>query len=159
MWRKVGAAIVRPSTQLAYLGRLTAALNGGNLPLRIRSEAGASLIPLSFGIVVPITTAGDGGLPSGRYYPQPDPSVVTLGPGAGVSFEGVLKFRPRSYNLKWLRVGYPAGSWSILVEAWDADVVNRPQFSVSGFSDGQTLTFSIDLDRVGPEGAAPLRHD
>lgn len=159
MWRPIGSAVMGAATQTVTLGRVGAELTNGFLPMRITSQAGASLVPLSFGIVIPDTLAGNGGMPTGRYYPQAFPSIVQLGPGVLSSFDGVIRFRPRHYNLKWLEIGYPAFYWRIEAEVWAPVGLVTPEFSVYEWTDGGSLTFSITAERVGPSEAAPLAHD
>lgn len=157
-WTRIGAVTIGATTTTAYLGKVRAPLIDGFLHLRLSSEAGDTLRPLSFGVVIPETTTGEGAVPAGRYYPQNKPALVPLGPGLGPVFDGVLRFRPRGYNLRWLKVGYPAGSWTVIADAWSPDPAGLPEFTVYGWTDGETLSFTLDSERVGPANAAPLKH-
>lgn len=158
MWRQVGIAVVGPRDSEVVLGRVSASLSASYLPLRFSSSTGGGLLPLAFGVVLPVSVAANGGLPSGRYYPHPDPSIVTLGPGIGTAFDGVLRFRPRNYNLRWISVGYPGRYWAVAVEAWAPVGVTVPQFRPYGFTDGD-LEFRLSPDLSGPSGATPLIRD
>jgi len=139
----------------ATLGFVDAPLVDRGLALRFRTTAPGDAIPLSFAIVRPISSSDAGGLPDGRYYPHPQPSIVHLGPGVGEEFTGQIRVRPRSYNTRWLETGYPASSWSLEADAWIEDGEVQPWFNPAGFAELGTPLRASTLT-VGPAGAAPL---
>lgn len=157
-WKPVGRALIRASDLEVRVGSVDVGLSDRTLFLRCRSNAGRTMIPLAFGIVVPRSTVEGSAAPTGRYYPQESEGLVALGPCLGSRFTGEILFRPRSYNLRWLEVGLPGKVWDLNVDVWGADGSTSPTFRVSGWTDG-TYTFSISGDRVGPAGAAPLTRD
>ena len=135
-WQPLGVAALTAKTEEVTLGRLGIELSQGQLLVRLSTSAGGSVRPLAFGVVGFIDDDGIRSLGDARYYPQLEPSVVSLGYGDLTAVTGRLTFRPRAYNLRWLEVGLPSAVWRLTVEVFVPAGVTVPAFSVSAFADG-----------------------
>lgn len=135
-WQPLGVAALTAKTEEVTLGRLGIELSQGQLLVRLSTSAGGSVRPLAFGVVGFIDDDGIRSLGDVRYYPQLEPSVVSLGYGDLTAVTGRLTFRPRAYNLRWLEVGLPSAVWQLTVEVFVPAGVTVPAFSVSALADG-----------------------
>ena len=135
-WQPLGVAALNATSDEVTLGRLGIELSQGQLLVRLSTSAGGSIRPLAFGMVGFIDDDGIRSLGDTRYYPQKEPSVVSLGYGDQSAVTGRLTFRPRAYNLQWLRVGLPAAVWLLSAEVFVPAGVTAPAYSVAALADG-----------------------
>jgi hypothetical protein len=83
--------------------------------------------------IVGVRSNGTYELGTEKCYPGPNPTVFRLGEGlTAQSPDGLLVFQPRSFNLAWVRAG-----WPLVVEFWADTVPNPPElpFLAPGFQD------------------------
>lgn len=135
-WQPIGSAVITARTEEVTLGRLGIELSQGQLLVRMSTVGGGSIRPLAFGIVGFVDDDGIRSLGDARYYPQTEPSVLSLGYGDRTEATGRLTFRPRAYNLRWLEVGLPRSVWRISAEAFVPAGVTVPAYSVPAIADG-----------------------
>ena len=148
-WSLVGVVALGASSGEVVVGRCAADLIDGHLPLLVSTVSPADPGPLGFGVVAFVGDDGIRSLPSARYYPHPQPSVCLLGPGLDATVAGSVRFKPRSYNRKWLEAGFPARSWFVRVSAMAAAGSTAPRFTPRGIVLG-----SDELVPVGGAGSA-----
>jgi hypothetical protein len=87
-----------------------------------------------------------------RYYPRPEPQVVSLGFGDLASVEGQILWKPREWNCGFLSIGLPAETWEVQAEAWSVSGSSVPVFTVPWFMDGG---IQLRFKRLGSAGGAP----
>jgi len=158
MWETVGVIAVTADTEQVDVGPLATETDQGRVWLQVTSFGGGLFRPLAFAIVGFVSSSGIRSLGNVKYYPDANPSVVALGPGPVSAVEGVVTFRPRSYNRQWLSVGLPARVWTLKVEALVSNGATVPSFTPRGFKYRIRKLFPT-RGPVGPSGAWALRNE
>lgn len=133
----IGAATVTAETDRVSIGSFSGDLVNGQLLLKISTVFPSDMSGLAFGIVSFLETASNVRvLGDTRYYPKPEPTVISLGYGNRASVTGTLIFEPRPYNLRWLTAAYGPKSWTIFVEADGTNAVTQPEYVPTSYGAG-----------------------
>jgi len=106
-WSVVGTRTFTPDDLDEVVGSFVMDQDADTLWTRITLLSPATPWPWSYGILGFKTTTGYD-LGSVKAYPEVDSEVFRLGTGRPPSERsGILTFEPRSFNLAWIRNGYP----------------------------------------------------
>ena len=106
-WSVVGTRTFTPDDLSEVVGSFVMDQDADTLWTRITLLSPATPWPWSYGILGFKTTNGYE-LGSVKAYPEVDSEVFRLGIGRPPSERsGLLTFEPRSFNLAWIRNGYP----------------------------------------------------
>ncbi len=106
-WSSGGTRTFTPDDLTEVVGSFVMDQDADTLWTRITLLSPAQPWPWSYGILGFKTTSGYE-LGSVKAYPEVDSEVFRLGIGRPPSERsGVLTFEPRSFNLAWIRNGYP----------------------------------------------------
>lgn len=136
----VGSYTFTPNDRLVVIGAFDMQPGDTNIWVRITQDQPTGPWPWSYGILGWKSTFGYE-LGTRKAFPEPEGSVSSLGTGLPpVERTGSLTFEPRSFNLAWIRNGYP---WTLTFEAQSGVAVNSSQGGV---------TFPV----AGPDGSIPF---
>ena len=106
-WSTVGERTFTPDDLTEVVGSFVMGQNDDTLWTRITLLSPAQPWPWSYGILG-FKTSNGYELGSVKAYPEVDSEVFRLGIGrAPYERSGVLTFEPRSFNLAWIKKGYP----------------------------------------------------
>ena len=106
-WSSVGTRTFTPDDLTEVVGSFVMDQDADTLWTRITLLSPAQPWPWSYGILGFKTTSGYE-LGSVKAYPEVDSEVFRLGIGRPPSERsGILTFEPRSFNLAWIKNGYP----------------------------------------------------
>ena len=106
-WSTVGERTFTPDDLNEVVGSFVMGENDDTLWTRITLLSPAEPWPWSYGILG-FKTSNGYELGSVKAYPEVDSEVFRLGVGRPpYERSGVLTFEPRSFNLAWIRNGYP----------------------------------------------------
>ena len=106
-WSVVGTRTFTPDDLIEVVGSFSMAEGHDTLWTRITLLSPSTPWPWSYGILG-FKTSNGYELGSVKAYPEVDSEVFKLGIGRPPSArDGVLTFEPRSFNLAWIRNGYP----------------------------------------------------
>lgn len=106
-WSVVGTRTFTPDDLTEVVGSFVMDQDADTLWTRITLLSPAQPWPWSYGILGFKTTSGYE-LGSVKAYPEVDSEVFKLGIGRPPSERsGILTFEPRSFNLQWIKNGYP----------------------------------------------------
>ena len=106
-WSVVGTRTFTPDDLIEVVGSFSMAEGHDTLWTRITLLSPSTPWPWSYGILG-FKTSNGYELGSVKAYPEVDSEVFRLGIGRPPSERsGVLTFEPRSFNLAWIRNGYP----------------------------------------------------
>ena len=106
-WSVVGERTFTPDDLNEVVGSFVMGENDDTLWTRITLLSPAEPWPWSYGILG-FKTSNGYELGSVKAYPEVDSEVFRLGVGRPpYERSGVLTFEPRSFNLAWIRNGYP----------------------------------------------------
>lgn len=159
-WQFLGGGMLSRAVDRLTLGPVSAPLDRGVLLVKIGATQPGGIPPLSFGVVEPVGATEADGLTSGKHYPQPQPSLVALGPGIGSRFTGTLVYKLRAYNLRWLKYTDDRAWVSLVAWVWNPGAAGSVGNWLSRFVSGGGLRLRPSGQRYGPLGASPLiRHD
>ena len=113
-WKLVGEKTFTPDDSNEAIGNFSLELEQDTLWVRITQLSEYGTMPWSYGILS--WRSSDGyELGSVKAYGQTQSEVFRLGVGLSPSDRnGVITFNPRSFNLHWVREGWP---WSLRFEA------------------------------------------
>ena len=115
MWQSVGSITVGPNDLAVTVGAVTLAAGEDTLWIRAVQQGGQSPWPYGFGLLSWQTTEGRE-LGTAKVFGHIEGEVFRLGVGLSpVERSGLLKFEPRSYNLRWLRAS--GETWHLAFEA------------------------------------------
>lgn len=104
-WQLIGSVTVTPSTTEAVVGPIEVPTFGG-VEVKLRQTAPS---PFRWGYgLLSYRTANGLELGTIKVWPRVEFSNYLLGGGLSVADNtGVLVFEPRSFNLRWVRAGFP----------------------------------------------------
>ena len=145
-WTRVGSVTVGPVSQEITVGQIEVPPQGG-IELMVRETSPGQPFKFAYGLVSFRSTRGKE-LGTVKCWPERDWSAFVLGTGlSALDRAGELLFEPRSYNLRWVKAGFP---WSLEFMAdvgfdLPADRVQAPGFVTD-------LDRLLPLVRVGTQG-------
>jgi hypothetical protein len=146
VWTRVGSITVRPESDEVRVGVIEVPPQGG-IELMVRQISPNQGFKFAFGLLSFRSALGRE-LGTVKCHPIPEWTALKLGEGlSSLSRSGELLFEPRSYNLAWIRRGYP---WSVEFMADIGFDLPQDRVRVPGFVN----TFDLDLPlvRVGTQG-------
>ena len=113
-WTDVGQVTVTPNSDQIAVGSFSMGADHDSIWVRITSLSATTPWPWSYGILSWKTTEGYE-LGSTKAYSATEGEVFRLGTGLQpVVRTGSITFEPRSFNLAWVKKGYP---WSLKFQA------------------------------------------
>ena len=114
-WQSVGSITVGPTDREVTVGTVDLEDGADTLWVRVIQQGGDSPWPYGFGLLSWQTTEGRE-LGTAKAYGHHEGEVFRLGVGLSpMERSGLLKFEPRSYNLRWLQAS--GETWYLAFEA------------------------------------------
>jgi hypothetical protein len=145
-WTRIGEVTVRPETDEVVVGVIDVPPEGG-VELMVRQTSPVQGFRFAYGIVSYRSTRGRE-LGSVKAWAGPDWEAFRLGENlSALDRSGVLLFRPRSINLRWVRAGF---SWSLEFMADIGADLPADRHQAPGFED--PVNRILPLVRVGTQG-------
>lgn len=145
-WTRIGSVTVRPETDEVEVGAIVVPPQGG-IELMIRQTSPVQGFRFAYGIVSYRSTRGRE-LGSVKAWAGPDWEAFRLGENlSALDRSGVLLFRPRSINLRWVKAGFP---WSLEFMADVGADLPADRHQTPGFQDSSNKI--LPLVRVGTQG-------
>lgn len=106
-WKLLGTKSFKPSDLSEVVGSFSLEEGADTLWIRITLLSPSTPWPWSYGIIG-FKTASGYELGTQKAYAKTDAEVYRLGVGRTPSErDGVLTYEPRSFNLRWIKEGYP----------------------------------------------------
>lgn len=164
-WATVGTVTVSPNDTRVVVGDLTIDDNYDTIWVRVRQISPSGPWPWSF-VIIGWETAFGYELGTAKAYAEREGEVFTLRVGRPpVEFSGSIIIEPRSFNLQWVRNGYPltlrvdcSSGKSVPIEGGDT-FGDGP--SAWCFADSRGLgvdwKFEGDLSYINPRRQRPNR--
>lgn len=139
-WQLVGSATVTPDDAVVELGQIIVPSSGG-VEIKLR-QVEPTPFEWGFGLLSYRSSLGRE-LGTTQVWPRTEFTSYRLGTDLTVvDNTGVLIFEPRSYNLRWIKAGFP---FVIEVLADLASDLDADSFLADGFTSatGQLLTLTL----------------
>lgn len=157
-WSDLGSVSISASDLSVDLGPISLPAGHNRLYLRVTQLMPQENWRYSFGIASFVSTEG-AELGAVKVYGNTDGQVFTLGEGrTPLVGDGVLRFRPRHYNLRWVALT-ESPNWDLAFE-WDSEEFG----SASAGAGGGAVSSSLgDLDNtrvsyaIGDDGLARIK--
>jgi len=145
-WQRIGSITVGPESDEVQVGRIEVPSQGG-IELMCRQTSPYQGFKFAYGLLSFESALGRE-LGTVKCWPVPEWTAFRLGEGlSSLSGAGSLVFEPRSYNLYWVRAGFP---WSIEFMADIGLDLPADRVRVPGFVN--TLDVILPLVKVGTQG-------
>lgn len=140
-WEEIGTVTVSPDDDEVVVGPIQVPTFNG-LPVRVQLLGGPYSFQFGYGLLSYSSSRGKE-LGTVRVWPKTEAETYLLGQGLTVSDNtGVLKFRARTWNLRWVEAGFP-----LTLRVWAdlaGDLPPAVPYVSPGFSDGLTdLTLTV----------------
>jgi hypothetical protein len=145
-WTRIGTVTVSPETELAVIGPVTVPQVGG-VEVSVRQISPAGPFRFAYGLLS--FESGNGrDLGTVKVWATEQHTSYRLGDGLSTQDpDGRLVFEPRSYNLRWVKAGWP---WTLEFLADVGTVLPPDRFRSPGFVDG--LNRLLGLAAAGSTG-------
>ena len=145
-WTRVGSVTVGPTSRAIRFGQLEVPPKGG-VEMMVRQTSPDPGFKFGFGLLSFESSLGRE-LGTVRCWPVPVWTSFRLGEGlSSRSRSGSLVFEPRSYNLRWVKAGFP---WTIEFMA-DIDVdMPADRYRAPGFVNAVDVI--LPLVKAGTQG-------
>jgi hypothetical protein len=145
-WTRVGSITVRPESDVVRVGVIEVPPQGG-IELMVRQVSPYQGFNFAYGLVSFRSPLGRE-LGTVKCWPGPEWTAFALGEGlSSLSRAGELLFEPRSYNLRWVKAGFP---WSVEFMADIGFDLPQDRVRVPGFVN--TIDILLPLVKVGTQG-------
>ena len=145
-WTRIGSVTVRPESDEVVVGAIEVPPQDG-IEVMVRQTSPVQGFRFAYGILSYRSLNGKE-LGSVKVWAGPDWEAVRLGDGLSALYRsGVLLFRPRSTNLRWVKAGFP---WSLEFMAAIGVDLPADRHRTPGFVDA--VDRLLPLVRVGTQG-------
>jgi len=145
-WTRIGSVTVRPESDEVVVGTIEVPPQDG-IEVMVRQTSPVQGFRFAYGILSYRSLNGKE-LGSVKVWAGPDWEAVRLGDGLSALYRsGVLLFRPRSANLRWVKAGFP---WSLEFMADIGFDLPADRHRTPGFVDA--VDRLLPLVRVGTQG-------
>ena len=145
-WTRVGSVTVGPASQAITFGQIEVPPQGG-IEMQCRQTSVDHGFKFAYGLLSFESVLGRE-LGTVKCWPVPEWTAFRLGEGlSSLSRAGSLVFEPRSYNLRWVKAGFP---WSIEFMADIGFDLPADRNRVPGFVDAVDVL--LPLVKVGTQG-------
>jgi hypothetical protein len=145
-WTSVGSVTVGPLSQAIRFGQIEVPPQGG-IEMQCRQTSADQKFKFAYGLLSFESPLGRE-LGTVKCWPVPEWTSFKLGEGlSSLSRSGSLVFEPRSYNLRWVKEGFP---WSIAFRADIGFDLPADRIRAPGFVDA--VDVSLPLVKVGTQG-------
>jgi hypothetical protein len=145
-WTKIGSVTVAPESDEVVVGPIDVPPQGG-IELMVRQTSPEVGFRFAYGLVSFRSVLGRE-LGTVKVWARHEWSAFMLGEGLSSLYRsGALLFEPRSYNLKWIKAGYP---WSLEFMADIGTKLPGDRIQAPGFVD--PVVRSLQFVQVGQQG-------